>query len=126
MIDVKTHIKYWIESASDDLETAIILINNKKYLHGLFFCHLTIEKSLKAAFVSNNGTIPPKSHNLFLLSGKSNINFDEKDEIFLGVLMKYQLEGRYPDYKPIIPDFGTIINYYNKTKEIFEWIRTKL
>jgi len=126
MIDVKTHIKYWIESASDDLETAKILIKNKKYLHGLFFCHLTIEKSLKAAFVNYNRTIPPKSHNLFLLSEKSNIDFNEKDEIFLGVLMKYQLEGRYPDYKPMIPDFKTISNYFEKTKEIFEWIRAKL
>ncbi|OQA86530.1 MAG: hypothetical protein BWY27_01142 [Bacteroidetes bacterium ADurb.Bin234] len=40
----------------------------------------------------------PRSHNLLYLSEIAGITFNEKDEIFLGILMKYQLQGRYPDY----------------------------
>ncbi len=48
MIDVEKQIDYWTSSAKDDLVTAKILIEKERYLHGLFFCHLVIEKALKA------------------------------------------------------------------------------
>ncbi|MCF7793977.1 MAG: hypothetical protein K9N09_07025 [Candidatus Cloacimonetes bacterium] len=36
MIDLEKQIKYWLESAQDDLETANILIDQNKILQGLF------------------------------------------------------------------------------------------
>lgn len=38
-------IEYWLNGAKEDLETAEILISKGKILHGLFFCHLTIEQT---------------------------------------------------------------------------------
>jgi hypothetical protein len=49
MINVDKQIKYWVESSGDDLETAELLIESKKVLHGLFFCHLSCRKSYKSA-----------------------------------------------------------------------------
>lgn len=45
---------------------------------------------------------------------------------FLGILMKYQLEGRYPDYNPIIPSEEKANEYLNKTKEIQKWLEQQL
>jgi hypothetical protein len=42
MIDFQKQIDYWMSGAHDDLLTANILIQKKRNLHGLFFCHLVI------------------------------------------------------------------------------------
>ena len=68
-MDIQKQIEYWIKTAEDDLVSAGLLIQNERYLHGLFFCHLCIEKSIKAHVVKETNQIPPKLHNLsFLLS----------------------------------------------------------
>ena len=48
MININKQIEYWTKGADDDLLTAEILIREKRILHGLFFCHLVIEKAIKA------------------------------------------------------------------------------
>lgn len=126
MIDLKKQIEYWTKGAEDDLSTAELLIREKKLLHGLFFCHLVVEKAIKAHVVKSSGEVAPKSHNLIFLSEKTDLVFDNETEIFLGILMKYQLEGRYPDYNPIIPDIAKVNDYLNKTKTLFQWLLEKL
>ncbi len=64
MMDVEKQIEYWRSGALSDIETAEITISNKKFIHGLFFCHLSIKKILKALLVKQTGEVPPKSHNL--------------------------------------------------------------
>ncbi len=51
MINIQKQIDYWINGAVDDLESAKVLVERKRLLHGLFFCHLVIEKALKAHVV---------------------------------------------------------------------------
>ena len=126
MINIAKQLEYWTNSAVSDLETSEILIERNKILQGLFFCHLTIEKILKAHIIKATSTIPPKSHNLIFLSEKAEISVSSDDEIFFGILMKYQLQGRYPDYNPAIPDRQKAQYYLTKTKEIFRWLLTKL
>ena len=48
MFDLKKQIDYWIKGAINDIDTAELLIKGKKYIEGLFFCHLCMEKALKA------------------------------------------------------------------------------
>jgi HEPN domain-containing protein len=93
MINIDKQIDYWYTNAFDDLESAKLLIANKRYLHGLFFCHLVIEKAIKAIVVKQTKEIAPRSHNLLYLAEMAKIDFIEEDEIFLGILMKYQLQG---------------------------------
>jgi HEPN domain-containing protein len=58
----------------------------KKYLHGLFFCHLTIEKIIKAHGTKATNQIPPKSHNLFRLLEMTGIEVEDENAEFLGIL----------------------------------------
>jgi HEPN domain-containing protein len=126
MTDIKKQIAYWINGAKDDFDTAKILIESNRLLHGLFFCHLAIEKSIKAHVVKQTAEIAPRSHNLIYLSEKANLSFNEDDEIFLGILMKYQLQGRYPDYNPVMPDKLIVKDYLNQTERLQKWLREKL
>ena len=126
MIDLEKHINYWITGAENDLETAEILIDKKRLLHGLFFCHLVIEKAIKAHVVKQTNEIAPRSHNLIYLSEKAKLEFEEDDEIFLGILMKYQLQGRYPDYNPTLPAALKAEDYLIRTKNLLKWLSEKL
>jgi HEPN domain-containing protein len=107
-MDRKNRIDYWLKGAEEDLLTANLLIREKRILHGLFFCHLVIEKAVKANIVKVTGDIAPRSHNLVYLSEKAGLTYNDEDQMFLGVLMKYQLQGRYPDYNPFIPNLETV------------------
>ena len=126
MINLQKQIDYWINGAIDDLESAKILIEKNKLLHGLFFCHLVIEKSIKAHVVKSTKEIPPKSHNLLFLLEKTKLELSENDEIFLGILMKYQLQGRYPDYNPVLPNGIIVDKYINHTETLMSWLKKKL
>ncbi len=126
VLNIGKQIEYWINSAKSDLDTAELLIRESRYIHGLFFCHLSIEKELKAHVVKATGNIPPKSYNLIYLLDLSTLEIGESYEDFLGILMKYQLEGRYPDYNPVIPAKDKVLEYLSKTKEILIWLERKL
>lgn len=126
VINTEKQIEYWINTAKSDLDTAELLIREFRYTHGLFFCHLTIEKGLKAHVVKTTGAFAPKSHNLLYLLDMAEIKVREQDEIFLGILMKYQLEGRYPDYNPHIPSKEQVSDYLNRTKVLLTWLERKL
>ena len=126
MVNIERQTEYWINGAEDDLKTAKVLIEKDRLLHGLFFCHLVIEKAIKAHVVKETKEVAPRSHNLIYLSGKANLKFDIKDEIFLGILMKYQLQGRYPDYHPAIPERSKAKEYLTKTETLLKWLKQKL
>jgi HEPN domain-containing protein len=126
MLDIEKQIEYWSLGAASDIDTAGILIKNKKYLHGLFFCHLAIEKIIKAHVTKATNRIPPKSHNLFRLLDIAEIEVSDENAEFLGILMKYQLEGRYPDYNPETPDKKKVNEYFKKTKEFLLWLKNLL
>jgi HEPN domain-containing protein len=78
MTDIQKHINYWIDGAEDDLITAELLIQQKRIIHGLFFCHLVIEKAIKAYYVKVVGEVAPRSHNLFYLSEKAELIYDDE------------------------------------------------
>jgi HEPN domain-containing protein len=125
MFDINKQYSYWAKGAESDLETAGILINGKKYVEGLFFCHLTIEKYLKALIIKNAKELAPKSHNLAYLSELAKISVTDEQVSFMAVLMKYQLEGRYPEYYPNVPSIEKVKEYFHETKALLECLKTK-
>lgn len=126
MINAQKQIDYWINGAEDGIITADLLIREKRILHGLFFCHLVIEKAIKAHYVKTTGEVAPRSHNLLYLSENAGLTYDNDTQIFLGILMKYQLQGRYPDYNPVLPDLIRVQEYFDKTKNLLQWLKAKL
>jgi HEPN domain-containing protein len=125
-MDKLKQIEYWISTAEEDLSSAVLLISNNKILHGLFFCHLCIEKALKAHVVKKTGEVPPKIHNLNRLLEICNITLNEKEIKLIDFLMIYQLEGRYPDSYPEIPPITFSNNLLDQTKELFQCLKEKL
>ena len=78
-MDLKQHIKYWIESAENDLSASKSLFRSGKYDWCLFIGHLVLEKLLKALFVLNNhNKMPPKTHNLNKLAKLSKTNLSRE------------------------------------------------
>ncbi|MCX6235941.1 MAG: HEPN domain-containing protein [Bacteroidia bacterium] len=126
MLNIQKQIDYWIKGADEDIVTADLLIRERRTLHGLFFCHLVIEKAIKAHVVKRIGDVAPRNHNLIYLSERARLELDDPTQIFLGILMKYQLQGRYPDYNPVLPDQPIVNEYFNKTKELLQWLKMKL
>ena len=126
MLNIQKQINYWITGAEDDIETAGLLIREKRTLHGLFFCHLVIEKAIKAHVVKQIEDIAPRTHNLIYLAEQTELDFDDSTQLFSGILMKYQLQGRYPDYNPVLPNQLIVNEYFNRTKELLQWLKMKL
>ena len=44
---------------------------------------------------------------------------------FLARFDRYQLEGRYPDMLPLVPDIETTQDELNQAIEILEWLNTQ-
>jgi len=126
MLNIPKQIAYWTESADDDIETAEILIEKGKFIHGLFFCHLSIEKIIKALVVKETREIPPKSHDIFYLAEKGNVTIPEDSQVISQILMKYQLEGRYPEYFPSQPQPDSAKKYFIETQKLLKWLKTML
>jgi HEPN domain-containing protein len=123
-----TKIEYWLELAEYDIEVALSLFQSKKYLYVGFFCHLIIEKTLKAYFWYKMKSDPPFSHNLLLLADKSGlINELSEDNVnLLNKLMPLNIEGRYPTDKQLLSQQLTesIINdILNNTLDLQKWIK---
>jgi len=120
MINIVKQIEYWCTTAENDIETASILVASGKYVEGMFFCHLCIEKIIKALVVKQIENIPPKIHDLFYLVDIAKIELTEEQSVLMQILMKYQLEGRYPEYYPKAPTAEKINDYLCQTKNLLQ------
>ena len=125
-MNINKQIEYWKSGAVNDIDTAELLINNNKLLHGLFFCHLVLEKIIKAHVVLATKNVPPKSHDLLYLLKKTELILESGDTEFLGLMMKYQLEGRYPEYYPMPPSREKSNEYLSRTKDLLKCLKKKL
>lgn len=125
-MNAEKQIQHWKDAALSDLDTAAILISNGKLREGLFFCHLGIEKALKAHYVKSNMVAAPKTHNLFLLVSKTAIDPNQISEDFLGKLMDYQLEGRYPENIALLPSQPDAENILHQTQDRLRWLIQQL
>ena len=93
------HIEYWKEQAEDSWQSALVLMESKRYTMAAFCFHLSIEKLLKGIWVKNNDdNYPPRIHNLIYLHDGAKLNFDEKIKAELLAMNAWNLEGRYPEY----------------------------
>ena len=103
-------MNYWISSANNDYETMNVLFTGKKYTWSLFIGHLVIEKLLKAVYAKLNINMPyaPKSHDLTFLASRIPLELTEEQEDLLSIITRFNIDGRYDDYKN---------NFYNLCTE---------
>lgn len=125
-MDTQKIIDYWFKSANKDFQVAQSLFNSKYYLYSLFFCHLTIEKILKALAVKRTKQHAPYTHNLVELAQKANLSLEQIDFDLLDKLTDFNLEARYPDFKLEAYQKATknlAGEYLQKTKELYLWLK---
>ncbi|MEK7166008.1 MAG: HEPN domain-containing protein [Patescibacteria group bacterium] len=118
-------VKYWREGVREALETGKELMDNKRYNHALFFCHLAVEKQLKAVYVKKKGEVPPYTHHLIELAEKINITISKEIREQLREINTFNLEARYDDYKlkfykKATPEYSR--NWLRITEELLIWL----
>lgn len=122
------HIRYWLDSAAHDFETAEALFESRKYDWCLFIGHLVLEKTLKALYVKDTeNQTPPRIHNLVKIAEKTKLQLNEEQRIFLDEVNDFNIEIRYPDFKLTFQIKCT--EEYTKTrflkiKKYYIWLRS--
>ena len=128
-MDLKEVIKYWIKSAEEDYKTAEALLSLNRYVHSLFFCHLTIEKMLKAIVVKNTKEQAPYEHNLFLLTRSTGINFSKEQLDLFDEINTFNIKGRYDDYRFKFYEKATreyTNEYFKKENILYLWLQKQI
>jgi len=95
---------HWLTMSDYDITTAKAMLKTKRYLYVGYFCHLSVEKLLKAVIVANTNTLPPKIHDLPKLATIAGI-FDDllaTEQQWLINLDPMNIAGRYSEYKDSI------------------------
>jgi len=86
----------WLASAEYDLQTAESLLEIGRHLHVVFFCHLVIEKTLKALISETTGSSPPRTHDLIKLSTLGQASLPPSEKAFVAELTDVSVATRYP------------------------------
>ena len=128
-MNIKEHIKYWIDSSDDDFQAMIHLFEKGDNTWSLFIGHLVLEKLLKAWYVKVNSSTPPFIHDLVRLAEKGNLILDDDQKDILDAISAFNIRGRYDDYKREF--YKKCSNTFTKEwvyniKEFREWIKKKL
>ncbi len=96
----KEIIQHWITMAERDWMSVLTLHQAGQHVHALFFCHLVIEKIMKAHWARDNEeNEPPRIHDLEYLYNQTDLKIAPEQVDLLGVMNSWNLEGRYQDYK---------------------------
>jgi len=119
-------VRFWKESAENDLRTAENLLKLGDYAWCLFILHLVIEKKLKAAWIRDNRKdLPPRTHNLLRLAEETNLKLSKSQKLFLLEINDFNIEARYPDYKRTFHRKCTRAfaqKYMKQAREINKWL----
>lgn len=108
MLSKEDHIGYWKQTATDSWDSAEYLLKGKRYPEALFMYCLAIEKWLKAKWVQDNaGNYPPRVHDLHSLYAETDLQLEADDIDFMATVNRWNLEGRYPDYRFTLKKIAT-------------------
>ncbi len=117
--------KYWREGADDALVTARSLMDAERYHHALFFCHLAIEKMLKARIVVATNEPPPPIHELRKLAKYARLMLTELQDEQLKEIERFNITARYDDYKRSFYKKATkkyAVTWMNFCNDIYVWL----
>ncbi|MFA5480584.1 MAG: HEPN domain-containing protein [Candidatus Muiribacteriota bacterium] len=119
-------INYWIKTSDNDFKTMQNLFSSNDYSWSLFVGHLVIEKLLKALYIKEKNETPPFTHDLNRLANKIGIEINDKKADKLDMITKFNISGRYPDYKMEFRKICTkefTENQINEIKDLRQWLK---
>ena len=120
-------VDYWVQTSDRDYHTVKSLFESGDYHWALFIGHLVLEKLLKALYVQEIDTNPPRIHDLCRLAEKCNIPLDEQVLDKLEFITRFNLNVRYPDYqqefyKMCTKEFSS--DALNTINEVRQWLKS--
>jgi HEPN domain-containing protein len=92
-------VKHLQKESKEAYTTATDLYKSKRYHFALFFCHLAVEKIIKAYHLLKHRVFALPIHDLILLIKKSGFKTDEKNLEQLVEINTFNIKARYEDYK---------------------------
>jgi len=114
--------------AQYDIGTAESLVTAGRYPPVIFFCHLALEKSLKALYVEKYNDIPEKTHSLVLLIDLLELEPPPHLLDSLIVINRLGITGRYPhNLEKVLEQYtkGQTEKLVGETQEILTWLIQK-
>jgi len=125
-IDLPKIAEYFRISAVRDWKTARGLFQIKRYDACLFFCHLTLEKSLKYLVTLKIKDFPPYSHKLLKLAQTAGLSLTKEQKISLKEINTFNISGRYENsklsfYKECNAEYTK--NYLDITQNLLLWLQ---
>ncbi len=122
MVDIGKQIQYWKEAAIEDWDVAKQLLDGGKTRYALFFVHLALEKALKSLVCKRINDLAPRIHNLNRLAEMAGLEINDDYSDILSEMMAFHIEGRYPDSLSEPPTMQEAIKYFNRGREVFQWL----
>jgi HEPN domain-containing protein len=124
-------VRYWLDKASDDIDSARIMYDSSKYLYTGFMCQQCIEKALKGAYIHLNNERHPHEHNLDKLAKMTRLfdSMDDRMKLILEKLDPLYIATRYDDYKDKMTSILTrpyCMTLLKETEELLSWIKKSM
>ena len=123
---MKPETKEWLEIAESDLTAARVVLAEGLFQQTVFCCQQAIEKLLKAIWTEGRGAgTHPRTHNLVKLANDLGLVLTKERRDLMFGLTDQIFPSRYPEagwrYTQKVAE-----EYYNSTKELFDWLRQQL
>ena len=123
-------IKKWLEIVEEDFSVAEDLFKTKHWLYVAFMCHQTIEKLLKAYWVSKRDDDPPYIHDHKRLAEGCGLyqEMTHEQRVFLTTIREMNIEARYREYKNRLAaslNEQSAKNILDQTNQMKQWILQK-
>lgn len=117
-IEINKLIKDWLTGAEKDFSVAKSLFKLNYYPQCLFFCHLSLEKLLKAAVIKKIKDYPPFIHDLRRLAEVAGLDLflSTEQKIILDKISTFNIAGRYIESKT------EFYKKYNKKEDIRKYL----
>lgn len=123
-MNTEDKIKFWQGKAKECFKIAENQFRDKNYLWCLFFCHLSLEKALKAKVIKNTKKESPYTHSLIILAKLSEIQLEEDNLVDLETITDFNIEARYDDYRESLKKKANksyTEKYLTITKKYLKW-----
>ena len=126
MAQVDQHIQYWLESAERSWSTTQDLLKTRHNDACLFFCHLTLEKLLKALVVKVTQEPAPYIHDLAKLAQIARLQLTEEQLQQLRTITTFNISARYDEvrlafYKQCTPRYTK--EYFEISEQLYVWFK---
>jgi len=120
-------IKYFLETSEEDFDTMKTLFKSKKYAWALFLGHISVEKLLKALYVTIKNKPAPFIHNLYRIAELSEIDISDEHADWLDMITTFNINARYEDFKREFYNqctYDFTLLWIERIKILTQWIKT--